>query len=72
MGWLQKHNRTASRKLGGNMISEAKRGAPLRKIVAVVRAYNNLFSQDRVLLECGHETNSNATYRARCPKCKVK
>ena len=57
-------------RLGGDMISDAKRGAPLRKIVGIIRHGEGMFDRDRVELECGHETSSNATYRARCAACK--
>lgn len=56
---------------GGGGIGNAKKGAPLRKIIAIVVSYGNIFAQDLVLLECGHKTSSNAIYRAHCPSCKA-
>lgn len=49
-----------------------RKSAPLRKIIELVRIGNNdLFgSGDKVLLECGHEVYSKATYNARCLQCR--
>lgn len=47
-----------------------KEGAPLRKIVNVIIYYSNIFQPNRVLLECGHETNAWGQVRARCSECK--
>ena len=30
---------------------------------------DNMFGQNRVLLECGHQLKSNGMYRARCNHC---
>lgn len=52
-------------------VHSARKSAPLRKIIKVVRAGDNdLFgSGDKVLLECGHEVYSKASYKARCLRC---
>lgn len=70
MGWITKRRLETGKGIGGYNKNSPKHGAPLRKIVEVLRANPGLFSQDRVLLECGHETNSNGAYRARCARCK--
>lgn len=56
----------------GGYREKGKGDAPLKKIVSVLRGADNMFSQNRVLLECGHETNSNGIYKARCKQCKAK
>lgn len=42
---------------------------PLRKIVEVVRFGLDAGDANLVLLECGHEVRTEATYRARCRHC---
>lgn len=43
---------------------------PLRKIVEVLQyGGSSMFERTRVRLECGHETLSNAQYKARCTEC---
>jgi hypothetical protein len=49
--------------------SHKQRRGPLRKIVEVIGYGFNMFDQNRVLLECGHEAKSNGQYKARCSKC---
>lgn len=49
--------------------SRDQRRGPLRKIAEVLRHGEGLFDRDHVRLECGHETDSNAQYRARCTEC---
>lgn len=49
-----------------------QRRGPLRKIVEVLRDGEGLFDRSRVRLECGHETDSNAQYKARCVDCAGK
>ena len=51
--------------LGGK---HKQRKGPLRKVVEVLRHGEGMFDRDRVRLECGHETDTNAA-RARCSKC---
>ncbi|HKP12519.1 MAG TPA: hypothetical protein VJZ91_10430 [Blastocatellia bacterium] len=69
MGWISKRRHRTGRGLGRYDRNSPKHGAPLRKIAYVIRAAESMFEQDRVMLECGHETNSNGQYRARCPRC---
>ena len=52
------------------MPSGEKRGAPFRRIIERLSRREWLFERHHVLLECGHEADSNATYRARCVACK--
>ena len=52
------------------MPSGEKRDAPFRRIIERLSRRERLFERHRVLLECGHETDSNAAYRARCVACK--
>ena len=52
------------------MTGVEKRDAPLRRIIERLRARERLFERHHVLLECGHEADSNATYRTRCVACK--
>ena len=54
----------------GFPIGVEKRQAPLRRIIERLHTREQLFERHRVLLECGHEAASNATYRARCVACK--
>ena len=56
--------------LGGYNPNSLKNKAPLRKIIKRLRINTGMFTEDRVLLECGHETNSNGVYRAKCVECK--
>lgn len=49
--------------------SHAQRRGPLRKIVEVIRHGLSAFDRNLVRLECGHETHSNANYKARCEQC---
>lgn len=70
MGWISDRRHQTGRGIGGYKKSSPKHGAPLKKIVRVLRCAKGLFDQDRVLLECGHETNSNGAHRARCARCK--
>lgn len=69
MGWLSKHARNGGR-MGSGGLGDRKRGAPLRKVVGHVTNNQNIFSTDRVLLECGHEADSWGGIRARCVACK--
>ena len=52
------------------MPSGEKRGAPFRRIIERLSRREWLFERHHVLLECGHEADSNATYRTRCVACK--
>ena len=56
--------------IGPGGLSERKRGAPLRRVVAIVRPANGMFDTARVQLECGHEAESWGRVRARCVNCK--
>jgi hypothetical protein len=48
-----------------------KANSIMRKIVETIRITDNYpFGKNKVLLECGHTTLSNALYKARCTKCK--
>lgn len=70
MGWISDRRMKTGRGIGGYKKSSPKHGAPLRKIAYVIRPANGLFDQARVMLECGHETNSNGQFQARCEDCK--
>jgi hypothetical protein len=67
MGWITNRRNQTGRGIGGN--PNPSRG-PLRNIVKVLTVGTDMFSRDRVLLECGHEIYSNGIYKARCWKCK--
>lgn len=68
MGWIS--NRfMKSRAKWGRPISDEKRRAPLRRIVAVIRSRQSLFDTDYVELECGHTAHAHGDLRARCVKC---
>ncbi len=69
MGWISERAQRGNR-IGGYNPNSVKNCAPLKKIVERIRPAESMFDQDRVLLECGHETNSNGIYRARCVECK--
>lgn len=43
---------------------------PLRKITQILRHSTDMYDQNRVLLECGHETNGNGL-RAICSQCAL-
>jgi len=70
MGWISKRKMQTGCSIGPGGLSERKKGAPLRKVVANITMYLNIFQPDRVLLECGHEAESWGGSRARCVKCK--
>ena len=68
MGWISnRFQRNPSK--WGKPISEAKRRAPLRKIVRVIRYRDNMFDSDFVELECGHRVRAYGDLRARCTQC---
>lgn len=66
MGWISKRKMTTGHGLGGYRKDSPKHGAPLVKIVEVIRPAAGLFDQALVLLECGHQTKSNGHARALC------
>lgn len=71
MGWIHNRHMRQGGSIGGRRRkSYPKDGAPLRKIVSVIRHSRSIFVPDDVLLECGHEGTSWGGVRARCPKCK--
>lgn len=71
MGWISDRRMKTGHGLGGYRKDSPKHGAPLVKIVEVLRPSAGLFDQALVLLECGHQTRSNGAVRARCAKCKI-
>ena len=70
MGWISDRHMKQGGSIGPGGLGKAKKGAPLRKIVGVILRSGTMFSPDRVLLECGHESDSWGGVRARCPACK--
>jgi predicted Zn-ribbon and HTH transcriptional regulator len=70
MGWISDRRMRTGHGIGGYNPQSPKNGAPLRKIVHIIRHSEGMFSPARVELECGHETNSHGTYKARCVQCK--
>jgi hypothetical protein len=69
MGWItQKFQRTGRAKWG-KTISDEKRKAPLRKIVAVLRYREGMFDCDTVEFECGHTGLAWGDKKGRCTKC---
>lgn len=54
------------------MVKRRKTKGPLRRIVDVLERAPDLFSRQKVMLECGHvvRASSGASYRARCYKCR--
>jgi len=70
MGWITDRRNRTGKGIGGYK-EHGKGSAPLRKIVEIISHGAGLFDADRVLLECGHTTKSNGTYRARCLECKT-
>ncbi len=70
MGWISKRKMETGHGIGSYNKNSPKHGAPLRKIVEVLRVTSNMFEQDYVILECGHKTHSNGAFRARCVECK--
>lgn len=67
-GWISRRF-MRSRAKWGRPISQEKRMAPLRRIVAVIRHRRGMFEADRVVLECGHEADAWGDLRARCVAC---
>lgn len=72
MGWISKRHMEQGGSIGGRRKSRVypKDGAPLRKIVRVVRPSTGIFDTAHVELDCGHEAESWGGVRARCPSCK--
>jgi hypothetical protein len=72
MGWISKRHMQTGGSIGGKQRGKTypKKGAPLRRIVAVLVPSTSLFEANWVALECGHEASSWGGVRARCPKCK--
>ncbi len=72
MGWISKRHMEQGGSIGGKRKGRKypKEGAPLRKVVAVLRRSTTLFETSWVRLECGHEAESWGGTRARCPGCK--
>lgn len=66
MGWISDRHM----KSGGSLYEGGpKKKGPLRRIIRVVVYYGNLFTPDRVELECGHTTHSWGGVRAICEEC---
>lgn len=68
MGWISKRF-MRNRAKWGKAVSEEKRKAPLRRIVAVVRSRASLFDSDTVEFECGHVGEAYGDLRGRCLEC---
>lgn len=69
MGWISER----SMRRGGSLYSRGpKRKGPLREVVGVLSGdyATNLFGSNRVLLECGHISDSYGGKRAICEKCR--
>lgn len=71
MGWISKRHMETGGSIGGRRNRKyPKDGAPLRKIVTILRPQTSIFDRAHVLLECGHEDYSWGGIRARCSKCR--
>jgi hypothetical protein len=64
----ESYRRTRRRGAGG--LGASKKGAPLRKVVTVLRPQDNIFDKALVKLECGHQVRCWGGVRARCVQCK--
>jgi hypothetical protein len=71
MGWISNRHMRQGGSIGPGGLGKKKRGAPLRRVVAVLRPSGTIFSPDHVQLECGHEAESWGGVRARCTTCKI-
>ena len=71
MGWIHERHMRSGGSIGPGGLAPAKKGAPLRRIVSVVRPSGTIFAPDQVRLECGHEAESWGGVRARCVRCKA-
>ena len=70
MGWIHDRHMKQGGSIGPGGLGAKKKGAPLRKIVGIVRGSESLFVPDVVTLECGHEATSWGGVRACCPACR--
>lgn len=70
MGWIHDRHMKSGGSIGPGGLGERKKGAPLRKVVAVIVRSESIFAPDRVELECGHTASSWGGVRARCSECK--
>lgn len=72
MGWISDRHMRQGGSIGGKKKGRKypKDGAPLRRVVLLLRPSDTIFLPDHVLLECGHEGDSWGGLRARCPLCK--
>ena len=68
MGWISARF-SRNRAKWGPPVSEAKRRAPLRRILRIVRSRTSMFDSDLVELECGHSAEAWGDVRARCIEC---
>lgn len=71
MGWISDRHMRQGGSIGPGGLSVRKKGAPLRRVVAIKHLSMNLFQPNHVLLECGHSGESWGGQRARCPACRV-
>jgi hypothetical protein len=71
MGWISDRHMRSGGSVGPGGLGESKKGAPLRRIVGVLRAQDSIFRPALVVLECGHEGESWGGVRARCVGCKL-
>jgi len=71
MGWIHTRHMKQGGSIGGRRKGKVypKDGAPLRKVVGILRL-GTLFVPNWVRLECGHDGDSWGGVRAKCPKCK--
>jgi len=70
MGWISDRHMRQGGSIGPGGLSARKKGAPLRRVIAIKHLSMNLFLPNRVLLECGHTGESWGGARARCPECR--
>lgn len=70
MGWISDRHMRQGGSIGPGGLKARKKGAPLRRVVAVVVPSSSIFAPDIALLECGHEAESWGGVRARCVVCK--
>lgn len=70
MGWIHNRHMRQGGSIGPGGLGERKKGAPLRRIVRIVRDSGTIFGPNRVEFECGHEGEAWGGVRGRCVICK--
>lgn len=71
MGWISKRHMERGGSIGPGGLGEAKKGAPLRRIVRIINSGGSMFAPDLVQFECGHEGRAWGGVRGRCVTCKA-